>query len=295
MLSLVLLAAGAPVLDLSWSAPCAGRPDAQEFRLSAPSSASVTIAPQGSRWSLDVELVQPRAGRRTLTVESCAAAVKAAVLLLHLALEGGTLDADATSRNAKPPPSPVREPPRLEVSAVSAPPTSPPPELTLSVLGAVLTGTQPSPTPRLIVQGTVQWQWVVADLALRAGVPASWQGGPIDTARFNIHPALGAQLRTCAAWRRSVFSLGGCAAGGVEWLRWSGAGVSNPATASSLDVHVGLDARVAVALAERFLLLATGGARYGLTRGAPSFTGGDVVFVPAAISGVFELGVGFRL
>lgn len=269
---------------LTWNVPCAPAPDVPALLGNAEGEAVVTVTPSGAQWHLEVAF--PTAVRQ-LDAPTCEDAARAALLFLKL---GATAQPDRAPVAAKPAPPAPPPPPPLP------PPPEPPTPLVLRLSAGVLgnAGALPSVGPRLAVELGVSKGALAGFFAVRAGVPATFAGGPSTSAGFTVHPALGAQLSGCALFGGARVRGGPCAAVGVEWWRILGVNVDLPSGGSEAWVAAGLDGRLLVDVTARLFAFAAAGVRVSLRRPQVVFEGLGAAYTVPLVSGEGGLGLGGR-
>lgn len=271
-----ILVASTP-FALRWSVPCEGPPSTDELE----GAASVLIEPFGSEWSVTIAFTTPVVGHRTLKANSCEEGSRAAKLLLRLGAAGGLTGyppVDVPQPRAST--LPVRVVPSLGTSV----------EL---VVGAELGGL-PAVTPRVGLGGWLYWRVLAFGVRVKAGVPARYEGGPVN-AGFIAHPALGGELMGCGFFLRSGrLGVGPCVEFSFEWWRLTGDGVEVPRTGHGVFMTVGPALRATIELARGFQLTGSLGGGVAVVRPSLELTGYGVVFVAPPFRGAATLGLAWR-
>lgn len=273
---------------LTWNVPCAPVPDASALLGTAEGEAVVTITPVSpTQWHLEVRFVAPIPGQRQLDASTCEDAARAALLFLKL---GATAQPDRTPVAARPPePEPPPPPP--------PPPAPPPPpvpiDLRVDVGAAVNVGTLPSASPRITAAVGLARGPLTASIAVRAGVPVTFTGGP-TRARFLVHPAMGAQLSGCFLTKVWLLRAGPCLAFAAEWWRVAGLDIDLPRSGSEAWLGAGSDLRVQFHPTGGLYACAQVGIRVSLRRPQIHFDGFGEAFTVSSISGEGALGLGWQ-
>ncbi len=281
----VLLAGG---LEVRWTAPpTCERPDLS-LLTSENGRAEVTITtPSAATWVLDLAFVEPFQATRHLELGSCTDARRAARALLLLGLKGAEAFRD------EPPPSP---PPLTASEPVPAP--SPPPSSLHVTLRAGALGdafAAPAVTPRFLVAAAVSIASFEGELAVRAGLPATFPGGPIDGAAISVWPTLGAEVAACLVLSPGrLVRPAACGTVLAEWWQLRGLGVSDPLGGSATLLGAGGQLKAVIALGDLLELVPFLNARAHLRRPSARFAGVSALDA-GALSLEAGLAVGLRV
>ncbi len=263
---------------LTWNVPCAPAPDVPALLGNAEGEAVVTVQGGGDHWHLEVAF--PNAVR-TLDAKTCADAARAALLFLKLGATPAVDRAPVEAKPLPPEPPPPPEPPKPWVVRLGA--------------GAALNGgALPAPSARVQIEAGLSKGAAALFLAVRAGFPGTYAGGPVSGAGFVVHPALGAQLSACALPSFGPVRAGLCGVFAAEWWRAAGVNVDLPRGGHEAWVAAGADARVVFRITARLFGFAAGGVRFSLRRPQLSFEGFGVAFTVPLVSGEGALGLGWQ-
>jgi hypothetical protein len=275
--ALALLVAGS--LDVAWLAPeSCSVPDLAAITSGGTGAAVVRLSTTpAQRWVVDLSFTRPFTATRRLEVSSCDDARRAASALLLLGLKGAERFVADEVTSAPPPPPP--------------PPVEPPAEP--AVHGAVRLGalaqafTLPVVTPRFTLAGALGLGLLELELTVRAGVPATFTGGPTPTATVSLWPAFGGDLAACFAPSLGSFRPAVCGTFVAELWSLRGSGVTNPDSGTGLFMAGGARARAAVVFGPGFEAGLFVSARVNVRRPVAEFDG-----TPAVTSGPFSLEAG---
>lgn len=267
LLTLLTLSA----LDVQWLAPpsCAA-PDLSLLATGASGRAEVRITSDApTRWVLELAFLEPFQATRRLELGSCADARRAARALLVLGLKG----ADAFQQAEVPLPAPP-----LTASEPLPPPPPPAPRatgpvLTLRLQGLATVLALPAVTPRFGLAGALRFGALELELGVRAGVPATFPGGPTSTATVALWPTLGGELLGCLGVSVGRLRPAGCASVVTEWWQLAGAGVSSPGRGSAALLSAGAVGRLGFTLGAGFELGVSVAFRGNLLRPTAEFAG----------------------
>lgn len=258
-------------LDVRWLAPeaCAA-PDFSLLASTSTGAAEVRITTlTQARWLLELTFLAPFQATRRLELGSCVDARRAARALLVLGLKGA--DAFQTTELPLAPPPLTTSEPLLPPTEARPGPTTPFPVLSVRLGALANVFTEPAPTPRFTLAAAVRLGVLELELTARAGVPASFPGGPTSSSAVSIWPVLGGDLAGCFAPTFGRVRLGVCATVVGEWWRLEGQGVSSPSVGNAALLAAGGQGRMSFALGAGFEAGITAALRGNLRRPVARF------------------------